>query len=298
MHWFPSAAWSTTWRLACGRDTVAGAPIRPAPFLMPDGGGGHRLCVLSSGAAPNALVLQVPAFGEEMNFSRRAVAVAARAMATAGAAVLQLDLQGCGDSSGDTALANWADWQADLVRAAAWLRQQHPGLPLWLWGQRAGAVLACSALGADLCADHLLFWNPMASGADLTRHLLRLHAAGALAQGLKGGTAMAEARAAWQAGQTVTVAGYPIPADLVLACAEAVVAPPTGHRTGRLVWLDVSPQPRTDPLPAQLPLLQAWRSTGWTTEHACLEGAPFWQGPETTEAPALTARSIAALARA
>lgn len=275
-----------------------GDVIRPEPFMLPDEVGGQRFCVLTrppNGRPARAAILHVAAFGEEMNLSRRAVATAARAMADAGAAVLQADLLGCGDSSGDLDSADWQSWQADLRRAAAWLRQAHPGVPLWLWAERAGAVLAGSALGPDLRAENLLLWQPMLGGQDIHRHWLRQQAATALAGGQGGGPAMAAARQAWAAGETVVIAGYPVSPAMARDSADLGLAPPAGQRPGRMVWLDVNPRPGAEPAPAQQVLIESWQAAGWAVEHECLEGPAFWQGPDSWDAPALATRSALAL---
>jgi exosortase A-associated hydrolase 2 len=212
-------------------------------------------------------------------------------LAAAGAEVLQIDLRGCGDSSGEPGQVTWADWQADVARGADFLRRRHPSLPLWLWAQRAGALLA----GSAVATDHLLLWQPLTSGHDLVRHWLRHQAAAALAQGRAGAPAMQAAQAEWQAGRTVDIAGYPITAALMRTCEPIAMVPPPGRPAGRIVWLDVHPQPRSDPPPAHVPVHQAWRAAGWQLTYACVEGPPYWQVPDTAEAPVLAARSVEAL---
>jgi uncharacterized protein len=163
-------------------------------------------------------VLFLHAFAEEMNKSRRMVAMAARALAGAGLAVLQIDLLGCGDSSGDLADASWAAWLDDTCQGAAWLHARYPG-PLWLWGERSGCLLAAAALprvvaarggtaptvastaalgvassaalnaalnaasSAASPATHLLFWQPQTQGKLVLQQFLRLKMASQMQQG-------------------------------------------------------------------------------------------------------------------
>ena len=82
------------------------------------------------GAAPRGRLLYLHPFAEEMNKSRRMAALACRALAAAGFAVLQIDLRGCGDSSADFGDASWADWQADVRVGMAELDRRAPGVPL------------------------------------------------------------------------------------------------------------------------------------------------------------------------
>ena len=69
-------------------------------------------------------VIYVHPFAEEMNKSRRMAALQARAMAAAGYTVLQVDLLGCGDSSGDFGDATWESGIENLVEAGAWLQDR------------------------------------------------------------------------------------------------------------------------------------------------------------------------------
>ena len=85
----------------------------------------HSLfCLLFSpppGLPRAGAIVHVPAFAEEMNKSRRAVANAARAMAERGWQVLVFDLHGTGDSSDDFDDATWSGWLEDVRAAVSWL---------------------------------------------------------------------------------------------------------------------------------------------------------------------------------
>ena len=119
----------------------------PDPFFLPLDKG-DRFCLHHAPANPlapaRASVVFVHGFAEEMNKSRRMVALQARALAAAQCAVLQIDLLGCGDSAGLLSDATWDDWVTDVVEACLWLQQQHP-VPVWLWGLRAGCLVAVDA---------------------------------------------------------------------------------------------------------------------------------------------------------
>ena len=133
-------------------------------FFLPVGGG-QRFCIFHRphGAEARAALIFLHPFGEEMNKSRRMVALQARALAAAGCAVLQIDLHGCGDSSGDFGDASWDSWLADVSLAHAWLRTRSAA-PLWLWGLRSGCLLAgdaASRLGEPV---DFLFWQPVLYG--------------------------------------------------------------------------------------------------------------------------------------
>ena len=125
-------------------------------------------------------LLFVPPFAEEMNRSRRVVALQAEALAAIGLGVLVLDLFGCGDSGGDFGEATWEQWLDDVSIAAAWLEQESQSA-VGLWGLRLGASLA--ALAASRSADRfsrLLLWSPVARGQVFLTQFLRARVAMAL----------------------------------------------------------------------------------------------------------------------
>ena len=67
-------------------------------------------------------IIHIPAFAEEMNKSRRMLAMQAQAFAGQGYAVLVLDLFGTGDSSGDFGEATWDIWLQNIDTALVWLK--------------------------------------------------------------------------------------------------------------------------------------------------------------------------------
>src|SRR5205085_12253427 len=110
-------------------------------------------------------ILYVHPFAEEMNKSRRMAALQARAFSDAGYAVLQIDLYGCGDSSGDFGDARWEIWKQDLAAGAAWLSERLER-PVVLWGLRLGALLALDyARTAPHPAAAMILWQPVLNGA-------------------------------------------------------------------------------------------------------------------------------------
>lgn len=263
-------------------------------FFLQAPDGGHRLCVHTPPSAPlRGVVLHAHAFGEEMNKSRRMAALGARALAQAGFAVLQIDLIGCGDSSGDFADATWAQWLDDLHLGADWLARHHDA-PLWLWGHRAGALLA-GALRPRLPSCNLLLWNPVLQGKAVTQQMLRLKAAADWAAGDGGRAATAAAKAELAAGRAVEIAGYVLTPAMASALDGASLAPPPGAGA-RLVWLEVAGR---DGEPALSPAAQAqlprWRAAGWQVQAHAVPGPLFWQTVEIEDAPALPRATADAL---
>lgn len=252
---------------------------------------------------PRGLVVYAHPFAEEMNKSRRMAALQARALAAQGFAVAQIDLLGCGDSAGDFGDASWTRWVDDIVQTTAWLQQAHPlkvgtrPLPLWLWGLRAGCLLAAEA-GARLAAQgqacNFLFWQPAPAGKLLLQQFLRLKAAGELLAG-QTKEVMEKLRAELSAGRPVEVAGYRLDPALCTGLERAQLQPPKGLPPGRLVWLEVSAVPAASLAPAGAATRAAWQEAAWEMHAEALQGPPFWQTVEIEDAPALIAASTAAL---
>ncbi len=280
--------------------------MQPGFLVVDDTPLGRRFIVHHppAGGAAHALVLHVHPFAEEMNKARRMAAQQARALAAAGLCVLQIDLLGCGDSAGDFGDASWARWVDDLVTAAHWLRQRYTPAPpqpapaLWLWGVRAGSLLAVQAaarLADKGIACHFLFWQPAPVGKLLLQQFLRLKAASELISG-QAKAAMEELRSALAAGRTVEVAGYTLAPALCQGLEQASLQPPAGLPRGRVVWLEVSPAAQAGLAPAGAATLAAWRNAGWQVHAQAVPGPMFWQTTEIEDAPALLAATLAALA--
>lgn len=261
----------------------------PLAEFLPVPGRGQRFILVHQAAAGQPVrgrVLFLHAFAEEMNKSRRMVAEQARALARQGFVVLQIDLLGCGDSSGDFADASWDDWLADGQMAIDHLAG-FGSSPLWLWGMRAGALLAAELAARQAQTPHCLFWQPSSSGKQLLQQFLRLKSASSLISG-QGKGAMAEAQQQLARGLSVDVAGYTLGAPLAQGLEKARLSAPQPHAPGaRLVWLEVSTQAEASFSPVAEQGQQAWREAGWQVEAALLQGPQFWQTTEIEMAPAL-----------
>ncbi|MBL8326211.1 MAG: hydrolase 2, exosortase A system-associated [Rubrivivax sp.] len=248
--------------------------------------GGRRLLVVHEpGGVPRGVVVGVAAFAEEMNKGRRTASLAARAMARAGLRVVQLDMAGCGDSSGDLVSATWQAWVDDLLDTAQWAASQAPAeAPLILWGIRAGCLVASQAQAQLGSRAHLMLWQPQSSGKLVLQQFLRLKMAGQLQQGAaKGVTDSLLATLA--AGGAVEVAGYALGPGVTDGLAAAQLRPPA-HGT-RVSWLEVSAQTPPELLPASQTIVQKWRDGGVEVRAAAVGGPLFWQSQDIEEAPAL-----------
>jgi exosortase A-associated hydrolase 2 len=272
--------------------------LQPEAFFLPAPGSpaGQRLCVhhRPTGAATRSAVVYVHPFAEEMNKSRRMAALQARALAAAGHAVLQIDLLGCGDSSGNFADASWDSWTDDVVKGARWMQARTPDAPLWLWGLRGGCLLAAEAAGRLGDPVDLLLWAPVSSGRQVLQQFLRMKSmAKRLAgQGEKG---RATPRDELAAGNSVEVGGYELSPALAEGLERARLTPPPTCR--RLEWIEVSTRPEAGLAPASQSVLEAWRGASVAVSSQVVAGPAFWQTTEIEVAPALIETTVDCLAR-
>jgi len=261
-------------------------------FLLPVGTG-FRFCLLHrppAGTPARAAVVVAPPFAEELNKSRRMIALTARQLADEGCVVLQADGHGCGDSSGDFADATWDDWIEDVVRAQRWLAERFDA-PQWIWGVRAGALLACAAL-REVAAAGLLLWQPIVSGRQHLAAFLRVATAGAL---LREGAEPASVKsllARLQSGEHVDVAGYSVAPAVARGLDAARVELPAAFR-GRIACLEVTSAGA--PTPAVVAAADAWARDGRAVALRAVFGPSFWQTTEIEVAPALIDATAAML---
>jgi len=233
-----------------------------------------------------AAVLHVPAFGDEMNKSRRMVALQARALASHGIAVAALDPSGTGDSEGEFADAAWEAWCEDVRVAWAWLEAAGPRRVLW--GLRLGALLCADAAArATLAPAAVVLWQPVLSGRGFFRQLLRLPAAQRLA-GAQGRDQPSHA------GQPLEVGGYPLnPALVEAADACSLDSLPFGCP---VAWFEATIASPPTLSPAALRVIEGWRAGGAAVSASAVSAPSFWSSQEIAEAPALIAATTASLA--
>jgi len=263
----------------------------PEPFYLPLRRG-RRFCVRYTANGPaRGSLLFVHAFAEEMNKSRRMVALQARALADSGFSVLLVDLHGCGDSDGDFGDADWAGWRDDVVDAALWWRTESGHAPI-LWSMRAGCLLACDAADA-MGADQFLFWQPQPTGAQALQQFLRLRVAQGLGSSTQPRTRTQDLRDAFARGESLEVAGYLLAPGLALGLEAANLALP--QRALRAAWIEIVPDADTGVRPLAQTRVDAWRNSGVDATLHSVQGPAFWQTQEIAEAGALVAATTAVL---
>ena len=262
-----------------------------------DGARGQRFCLLHTPPARQPAlghVVYVHPFAEEMNASRRMAALNARALARAGFAVLQMDLMGCGDSSGHFEEASWDAWVLDVTLARHWMRERWPGAA-WLWGLRAGGLLAAQVCRLEGTPANLLLWQPVLSGKQHLHQFLRLQMAGDIARG-EPNRGTSRLMHLLEQGESVEVAGYSVSAALAQGLALAdLEGLPAGTRLMGLELGSAASEPVSLALAAQL---QRWQDAGCNAVARVLEGAAFWQMQECPDSPDWVSSSLQALVTA
>lgn len=237
-------------------------------------------------AAIRGTVLLSPPFAEEMNRSRKQVAMQARALANVGYRVAIVDLSGTGDSGGDFESATLESWALDLAAAAAHFSRD---VPLTLWGVRMGALIAAYARQQNaLAADRWLFCSPVLRGTQFMAQFLRLRMLSAMiAADNRSAETLADIKARLGDGETIEIAGYPLSAGLYssldgLVLSELISA----QDTNPIGWFEMAAQPG-----ASLPVavrngiksLQGDRVVSSTT----VAGPKYWETAETSTSPEL-----------
>lgn len=263
-------------------------------FYLP-AAAGQRFCLFHQPDAQTArrgAVVYVHPFAEEMNKSRRMAALQARALAAAGYAVLQIDLHGCGDSSGDFGDASWESWIEDVVLAYAWL-QQHSDGDLWLWGLRSGCLLVGEAAARISQPCKLLLWQPVVSGKQFLQQFLRLKLAGEMLGG-DGKGVMDRLRDQLAQGESVEIAGYLLSPGLASGLERAELLP--AAQCARIEWIELSGKPDGSLSPLASARIEKWLAAGRNARGHLVCGPAFWQTAEIAECPALLEASILAMA--
>ncbi|MBA3506667.1 MAG: hydrolase 2, exosortase A system-associated [Betaproteobacteria bacterium] len=271
--------------------------IQQEAFFLPVGNG-HRFCIWRAPAVASeirGLIVHVPAFAEEMNKARRMTAWSARDFAAQGYGVLQIDLFGCGDSSGDFGDATWEIWVHDVVAAVAWVRTRGEG-PLWLWGLRAGALLCSAALPSVGRTVSLLLWQPVLSGTQHLTQFLRMKLAADMVAETGGRGGVKPLREALQRGLPLEIAGYQVSPKLAAGLDSSEFAVSEEYE-GRVVWLEITSSRPASLSPVALARIAALKAQGLEVAARVLHGPSFWQTVEIEDCPELIEASVTNLRR-
>jgi exosortase A-associated hydrolase 2 len=228
---------------------------------------------------PRGSLIYVPPFAEEMNLSRRTVALQARMLAAAGTSVLVLDLFGTGDSAGDFSEAQWELWIEDVLAAADWL-EVRGRTPTALWGLRLGGLIGVAvAASRPGRFKHLLLWQPIPFGKNMLTQFLRIRMAASMHEGGAIGTTE-RLRAELAQNGSIEVAGYELSLRLATALDDIRMDRLDLEVGTHVDWFEVgSGEPHRASAVTDR-IAEMWRRKGATVSTMRVAGEQFWTIPE------------------
>ena len=271
---------------------------------------GHRSLVVRWRPAqpPRAQAVFFPAFGDEMNQTRRMVKLAAEALAARGIESVVFDPHGTGDSSAGFEEATVARWLADCRAIVARVQADSAGqgaqsgqparLPLLLIGCRLGVALAVeTSRSLPESAATLIGWAPLLQGKQQLSGMLRADKVSRMQKSDAAGAP--EPKALWAAGECAWLGGYPVSAALAEQL-EALDATAVPHAV-RATLIDVRVPVGEEPVAPTEPLKkrgESWTAHGVPTEVQAVPGAGFWNVADLVDVPELVEATVAAAERA
>ena len=242
----------------------------------------HILSQPGRGEAHGAVLFLHP-FAEEMHKARRTVAAQARLLAAQGYLVMQIDLNGCGDSDGEFVDARWETWLEDANAALDYLRQHCAG-PITLWGLRLGALLACELERTHTDIQRLVLWQPVLNGEQQVDQFLRLRVAAAAV----GERPSFDRKTLWselREGKTLEVAGYELSAELAMAISKSRL-----HDlipSCEVLWMEVTPGTGRELALPSRNVTAYWEDHGVQVQAYALPGEAFWRNHDAAINPDL-----------
>jgi exosortase A-associated hydrolase 2 len=258
-------------------------------FFFLEGKGGPLFSVLympDDSVRDVSPTLLVQPFGEELNKSRRMVALQSREFARRGAATLVVDLPGCGDSYGNLADASWDLWVQELEACVHWLRERF-GRPVRLWGVRMGALLIVDLVRRCRSSiEGVILWQPVLDGRVIVNGLLRQARASAMLQSGSTAASAPDLRGALARGESIEVGGYVLNPTFVAALENAALRDLDADGL-RISWFDVSNRNAGELSPASAKAVAALEASGLRVDATTVEGEAFWSTVEITICPRL-----------
>jgi exosortase A-associated hydrolase 2 len=259
------------------------------PLFIP-GQAGPLFCIFypPDNAAINRAIVHIPAFAEEMNKSRRMVALQAKAFASQGYAVLVPDLFGTGDSAGHFEEATWPIWLQDIDSAISWLKQQG-AQSIDLWGLRTGALLAMNYATAPNRhkTDRLLCWQPVLNGDTFVTQFLRLRVAAAIMDNNAPKEKTADLKRQLLEGQAIEVAGYLLNPDLITPLMALRADQLSLHNVNDVALFEVVANEDSPVAMGNMQLFDKLQENAVEASITKVVGDAFWATQEITAAPDL-----------
>lgn len=253
---------------------------------------GGRIFLLLHRQAPShgqSCVLFVPPFGEEMNKSRRQIALTAQALVAAGLSAMTVDLYGTGDSDGDFSAANWETWKANITTAARWAYEQGSYVEAVV-GVRLGCLLAADSLrDAGISVRRSVFWQPIDNGRQFVTQFLRLRVAASMMTG--NAETIESLRASLERGESIEVAGYDLSPTLWRQLEQVEMSDALRPHLGDVTVMEVGRAERELSAASQRIVTAALRN-GVSARGLRVAGEPFWGGTEIVVNSALCSATV------
>ena len=274
----------------------ASFPAAQAFFL--DTNNGRRFCLfhaVSESSKCRGAVLFIAPFGEEMNKSRRMLALLAKNLAQHGVAVLILDLYGCGDSDGEFKDASWMQWKDDLDKAFSWLRH-HCDAPISLLGVRVGGLLALDFMRDSAHqVNQLILWQPVLSGRQFMTQFFRLKLANDILNDNKEQRDSTQSiRQQLNNGEIVEIAGYEISSKLsaIIDSLNAIDYLPLNTSVH---WFEIQRDIHAALAPAKQKIIDFWQQHQVAVFLEQIPSVDFWMTQEIYVCDELLERTTALL---
>lgn len=247
----------------------------------------------SKGHATNRAILQVPAFAEEMNKSRRMLALQAKLLAEQGYSVLVLDLFGTGDSAGDFGGATWSIWLDNIADAVVWLEEQG-AQSISLWGLRLGSLLALDFVRQQPGKiDNLLAWQPVLNGDTFVTQFLRLRVAAAMMNNALPQEKTSDLKRQLKQGHMLEVAGYNLNPQLINPIMELKIEPLALMSLKSVIVFEVVAGEEIHPALGNQQFVDKLRAISVDVSLIKVIGDNFWTSQEITTVPGLLQATIA-----
>jgi exosortase A-associated hydrolase 2 len=265
-----------------------------ANFIGP---AGRRILVVARRPVGTArgCILLVPPFGEEMNKSRRMLALVAQGLAARGFVAALPDLSGTGDSEGEFGESTWSQWRQDLQTVHAFFEEQGQVIRAAL-AVRTGCALIAEVAGQHAWnLSHTVFWQPVLDGARFLTQFLRLRVASSLMGGDRRESTQ-DLLSRFRSGETLEIAGYEVSPALAHELDKMNAVASLSPNLGTVHWIEV--MRAEDGALSESARSAISKATERRVEivPSTHSGEPFWSSTEIVTIPTLVERSVDILA--
>jgi exosortase A-associated hydrolase 2 len=222
-------------------------------------------------------ILFIHPFGDEMNKARKMVAIQSSELTKLGYSVMQVDLYGCGDSSGEFKDANWEIWVKN-VRSAVNFLENLNSHKIFFWGLRLGALLVLDYITRQKQkSNKIILWQPTLIGLKYINQQLRMNTYDKKSQP----KSILKSSMEMEKGEYAKIGGYSINHELynsiVKLNIENFVKP---EKIKRIEWFEISPVLENQLTFASGTIVKLIEDKRIKINARTLNGPPFWATTE------------------